>query len=188
MPSIKTVGGGDDAFYTFFSEMRTVTTFLSLPLASGDDGRLGNPAVDVDVVIDAAGCADMAAADHLRRKYKDSPTVRANRVLDLAEQEGLQTACIPGACDGNMSDYLKICVHISRGVVEYTDVSKDEGQGMMLGRRTHTSIGGSVRGKVSAHRHITPFVQSSEMLVDLRPRSTRSTSTSHGQHPLRPRT
>ena len=70
--------------------MRAVTTFLSLPLACGDDVRLGNPAVDVDVVIDGAGCADMAAADHLRRKCKDSPTVRANRVLDLAEQEGLQ--------------------------------------------------------------------------------------------------
>ena len=78
--------------------MRAVTEFLSLPLACGDDVRWGNPAVDVDVVIDGAGCAGMAAADHLRRKYEGLPTVHANRVLDLAEQEGLQTACVPGAC------------------------------------------------------------------------------------------
>ena len=53
----------------------------------------------------------MAAADHLRRagvssivleaqrrterKDKDSPTVRTNRVLDLAEQEGLQNCIHP---------------------------------------------------------------------------------------------
>ena len=47
--------------------MRAVTAFLSLPLACGDDIRLGNPAVDVDVVIDGAGCAGMAAADHSRQ-------------------------------------------------------------------------------------------------------------------------
>ena len=58
-----------------------------------------------------------------------------HRVLDLTEQEGLQTACIPSACDGNMSSFLKICVHVSRGVVEHTDVSKDEGQAVMLVRR-----------------------------------------------------
>ena len=42
------------------------------------------------------------------RQGKDSPMVRANSVLDWAEQEGLQTACIPGACDGNMSNYFMI--------------------------------------------------------------------------------
>ena len=51
----------------FFSEMRAVTTFLSLPLACGDDVRLGNPAFDVDAVTDGAGCADMATVDYLRR-------------------------------------------------------------------------------------------------------------------------
>ena len=40
---------------------------------------------------------------HTERKDKDSPTVRANRVLDLAKQKGLQTAYMPGACDGNKS-------------------------------------------------------------------------------------
>ena len=44
--------------------MRAVTVFLSLPFACGDDVRLGNLAVDVDVVLDGAGCAGMAAADH----------------------------------------------------------------------------------------------------------------------------
>ena len=91
--------------------MCAVTAFLSLPLACGDDIPLGNPAVGVDVVIDGAGCAGMAAADHLRRagvsfvvleaqsrterKDKDSPTVRAYRVLDLAEQEGPQNCLHP---------------------------------------------------------------------------------------------
>ena len=42
------------------------------------------------------------------RKDKDSPTIRTNRVLDSAEQEGLQTAYIPCACDGNMSNYFMI--------------------------------------------------------------------------------
>jgi len=42
------------------------------------------------------------------RKDKNSPTVRTNRVLDLAEMEGLQTAYIPGACDGNMSNYFMV--------------------------------------------------------------------------------
>ena len=42
------------------------------------------------------------------RKDKDSPTVRTNRVLDLADLEGLQTAYIPGACDGNMSNYFMV--------------------------------------------------------------------------------
>ena len=37
--------------------MRAVTAFLPLPLACGDEIRLGNRAVDVDVVIDGAGCA-----------------------------------------------------------------------------------------------------------------------------------
>ena len=111
--------------------MRAVTAFLSLPLACCDDVRLGNPAVDVDVVIDGAGCAGMATADHLLRKYEDSPTVRTNRVLDLAEQEGLQTACIPGACDGNMSNYFKIREHPQGKVVVYADVPKDNEQAMM---------------------------------------------------------
>ena len=53
------------------------------------------------VVLEAQGRTEM--------KDKDSPTVRVNRELDLAEQEGLQTACIPGACDGNMSNYFMIC-------------------------------------------------------------------------------
>ena len=34
--------------------------------------------------------------------------IRANRVPDLAEQEYLQAACIPGACDGNMSNCFMI--------------------------------------------------------------------------------
>ena len=42
------------------------------------------------------------------RKGKNSPMVRASRVLDLAEQEGLQTVRIPGACDGDMSIYFMI--------------------------------------------------------------------------------
>ena len=39
--------------------MRAVTTSLSLPVASSGDIQLGNPAVDVDIVIDGAGCAGM---------------------------------------------------------------------------------------------------------------------------------
>ena len=37
---------------------------LSVPFACGNDVRLGNLAVDVDVDIDGARCAGMAAADH----------------------------------------------------------------------------------------------------------------------------
>ena len=47
--------------------MRAVTAFFSLPLACGGDIQLGNPAVDVGVVIDGAGCAGMEAADHLHK-------------------------------------------------------------------------------------------------------------------------
>ena len=45
-----------------------------------------------------------------KKKDKDSPTVRTNRMLHLAAQEGLQTANIFGACDGNMSNYFMIFV------------------------------------------------------------------------------
>ena len=44
----------------------------------------------------------------LARKDRDSPTVRTNPLLDLAEKEGLQTVYIPGATDGNMSNYFKV--------------------------------------------------------------------------------
>ena len=39
--------------------MHTVITFLSLPVACSGDIQLGNPADDVDMVIDGAGCAGM---------------------------------------------------------------------------------------------------------------------------------
>ena len=78
-----------------------------------------------------AVCAGMTTAGHLRRKYKDSPTIRANRVFYLAEQEGLQTACIPGTCDGNRSNYFKIREHPQNKVVVYADVPTDDEQAMM---------------------------------------------------------
>ena len=31
--------------------------------------------------------------------------IRTNRVLDLAEQEGIQTACVPGACADKTGNY-----------------------------------------------------------------------------------
>jgi len=37
-----------------------------------------------------------------------SPSVRRNPVLDLSKQAGLETALIPGATDGNMSNYFAI--------------------------------------------------------------------------------
>ena len=61
---------------------------------------------------------------HTERKDKDSPTVRANRVLDLAEQEGLQTAYIPGACDGTVSKDFMIGAKMARMVIQLANCVK----------------------------------------------------------------
>jgi len=42
------------------------------------------------------------------RTDKDAPTVRTNPVFDLLKQEGLGTVVIPGATDGNMSNYFAV--------------------------------------------------------------------------------
>ena len=70
----------------------------------------------------------MHAAHHLHKAgvsfaVLEAP-VRANRVLDLTEQEGLQAAYIPGACDGTVSNDFMICAKMARMVIQLANCVK----------------------------------------------------------------
>ena len=67
-------------------------------------------------------------------------------------EKGYRYTATDGICASSHRDYP------FGEVVGCADVSKNNRLAMMLARRTQTSKGGRVRGRVSADRHITPWL------------------------------
>ena len=82
------------------SGMYNGTCVSAAPVAEPTAMSFAAPLTGSTIVVTAAVVTTSAA-----RSWAVAPSRSS---VDLAEQEGLQTACIPGACDGNMSNYFMI--------------------------------------------------------------------------------
>jgi len=84
--------------------------FLVLEASNRTGGRthafeFGDPSVGKFVFEQGS---NWVCGSGLQRTDSASPSVRTNPMLDLAQKEGLQTYFIPGATDGNMSNYFAV--------------------------------------------------------------------------------
>lgn len=85
-------------------------SFLVLEASNRTGGRthafeFGDPSVGKFVFEQGS---NWVCGSGLIRSDSDAPTVRTNPMLDLAQKEGLTTYKIPGATDGNMSNYFAV--------------------------------------------------------------------------------
>jgi monoamine oxidase len=109
-PDVIIIGAGWAGMAAADHLARANVSFVVLEASNRTGGRskainFGNPSVGTFVFEQGSNwvCGDGAG-----KFGKHVPTVHTNPVLELAKQEGLRTTLIPGATDGNMSNYFAV--------------------------------------------------------------------------------